>query len=57
MVQENNMTKSDSDDTEKINILKALDNEVWGDTCLTAEEIKDVRELIKRIEATTNGRD
>jgi len=57
MVQGNNITKSDSDDTEKINILKALDNEVWGDTCLTAEEIKDVRELIKRIETATNGRD
>jgi hypothetical protein len=57
MVQGNNITKSDSDDTEKINILKALDNEVWGDTCLIAEEIKDVRELIKRIETATNGRD
>lgn len=28
-MQENNMPESDNDDTEKINILKALDNEVW----------------------------
>ena len=51
------MTKSNDDNTEKINILKTLDNEVWGDISLTVREIKDIDELIKRIEATTNGRD